>query len=338
MREFTRQAPAVFLIVASALIFGGCQSGDEAPAAEAPEAAPELQVLDVVATTSSLCFLVEELALDLAECEVLSEDAESFRPAPEQIVDIGNASLIVVNGLGMEKWLEGASLPASRVIEASATVDPIELETVTHSHGPEGEHSHRGTDPYVWMDPLALASQAEQIAAALARALPEHAPTIEQRRSDMVASLGALAAESRYRVLAAAGLSENEEFRFEFATLSPRFSYLARALGADLSSFVADEGEGAELSGHDLRHLESWLGRARFPVVLESAGVSTSGDGTGSPVSRQVAALDGTGLLLVELDDLSGSRPEAPEGAGDYVARFRENVSRIEAALSAAVE
>jgi ABC-type Zn uptake system ZnuABC Zn-binding protein ZnuA len=286
-------------------------------------------VLEVFATTRPLCYLVTELAQELAECEVLAPDAESYRPTPERIVEIGDADLIVVNGLGLEPWLEGASLPVSRVVEASATVDPIELEAVTHSHGPEGDHSHRETDPRAWLDPLSFARQADEIAAALARVLPEHQATIEQRRIDLEARLGALVADSRQRLESAIGPgSKGDASSFELASLSSHLRYFSRALGFGMKEFLPDD-EGPGLSDHDLEHLVNWIRKAKLPVV-----VFARQDASGSEAQRQLMALSSVQPSIVELDDLSGGSA----GAYDYAALFEDNVARLQAALSAATE
>lgn len=86
-----------------------------------------------------------------------------------------NADLIVLNGAGYAKWLQHVSLPMLRTIDSSRQFreDLIESKsTVTHSHGPGGEHSHTGTAFTTWLDFSQAAMQAESIYRALARKDP----------------------------------------------------------------------------------------------------------------------------------------------------------------------
>jgi zinc transport system substrate-binding protein len=59
------------------------------------------------------------------------------------------ANLIVVNGASFEKGLAKVTLAESRVVDtAKPLADELIVltETVTHTHGPQGKHSHEGID------------------------------------------------------------------------------------------------------------------------------------------------------------------------------------------------
>lgn len=101
-------------------------------------------------------------------------DPAFWRPGIADIAAIQGADLIALNGAGFAQWTTKASLPRSRLVDTSAEFSDayIKTETVTHSHGDDGEHSHTGTATYIWLDFELAASQAEALSAAMARRVP----------------------------------------------------------------------------------------------------------------------------------------------------------------------
>ena len=86
------------------------------------------------------------------------------------IADIGayqQADLILLNGAGYAKWVSKVSLPRSKTVDTSRGFKDQYItvkETMTHSHGAEGEHAHEGLAFTTWLDLSLAAKQAEAIA------------------------------------------------------------------------------------------------------------------------------------------------------------------------------
>jgi zinc transport system substrate-binding protein len=241
------------------LLLVACGRTDD-PAAEVA-ASPAAEPL-VVATTSPLgSWLVDAIGggdVRLSEAIPRDVDHHSFQPTAEQVVALGEADLVVLQGAGYEPWREGASLPESRVVDLSAGLSLIPVEGRTHSHGAEGEHSHAGADPATWMDPSLVLEQARQVLAALEAASPERAPAFLER---------AHALETELERIAARVAEIGESLRagdVAVAGDAGRYAYLARALGVELLE-LPDEPD-----SHDLGHLRRAVG-GRLLVVLRPA-------------------------------------------------------------------
>lgn len=87
------------------------------------------------------------------------------------------ADLIILNGAGYEKWTKKVSLPMLRKVDTSKAFreNLIHIDTtVTHSHGPGGDHSHGGTAFTTWLDFSQAVLQAEAICEALIRKMPSN--------------------------------------------------------------------------------------------------------------------------------------------------------------------
>lgn len=111
------------------------------------------------------------------------QSADDFQPTREQLQQLQHARLIVLSGNHLEKWADRSNLPSSRVADSGRALigHLIMVEGKAHSHGAGGEHSHKQPVPYVWLDPLLLAKQAEYISAAVGRSFPDHAKTVDKR-------------------------------------------------------------------------------------------------------------------------------------------------------------
>jgi putative ABC transport system permease protein len=104
-----------------------------------------------------------------------AEDPAFWKPQDQDIEEYQRADLILLNGAEYEKWLPAAVLPLTKQVVTSQAFADRYLnngEVVTHSHGPQGMHSHGLIDFNTWMDPKQAALQAHSIHDELARLIP----------------------------------------------------------------------------------------------------------------------------------------------------------------------
>lgn len=194
----------------------------------------------VVATVNyPLAWMAERLGGDAVE--VLfpvpeGRDPSFWRPGLSEIAGIQQADLIALNGAGFATWTTRTSLPRSRIVDTSAGFSDayIATQSVTHSHGADGEHSHTGTASYTWLDFAQAAEQAETLAAAMKRRMPELGDQIDVALSDLVADLAALDEETQAALTSLQGTP--------ILATHPRYQYLARAYGLDITSLEWDAG------------------------------------------------------------------------------------------------
>jgi zinc transport system substrate-binding protein len=182
----------------------------------------------VCTTTYPLKYFAERIGRGKVRvlCPVPSDEASLLRDIDAQAIRAyQTADLIVTNGAGFDDWVSMASVPESRLVDTSRPFEDelIELETVTHSHGPCGAHSHGGIDGHTWLDPVLAKAQAEEIRRAMASAFPDDADEFEKGFSSLAADLGELD-----RLLA--GASEAYDGRPIVAS-HPSYNYLARRYG-----------------------------------------------------------------------------------------------------------
>jgi zinc transport system substrate-binding protein len=104
-------------------------------------------------------------------------DPAYWSPAPEIISEYQQADLILLNGAGYAAWTANATLPRSGLVNTTAAITdrliPVE-STVTHTHGPAGDHSHGDTAFTTWLDPGIAIEQARAVLDAVVHARPQH--------------------------------------------------------------------------------------------------------------------------------------------------------------------
>ncbi|MEE9391494.1 MAG: metal ABC transporter substrate-binding protein [Planctomycetota bacterium] len=189
------------------------------------------QTLDrlVVATTFyPTTYFAERILGDLGEvkCPVPADaDPIFWKPRDEDIATFVAADLIILNGAEFEKWVASASLPESRVVNSAQELESeflnFESGATTHSHGPQGEHSHEGLDGHTWLDPLNAKRQAQAITKAMVRLLPQNKATLEANARALNQDLDTLDKNLRNLV------AEIDKLPAIFAS-HPAYNYLAK--------------------------------------------------------------------------------------------------------------
>ena len=161
-------------VVALALVLTGCS----AEAADSGE-------LSIVATTTQVADITRSIVGDEAEVYQLLEpgmSAHSYDPTPEALQELANADVLVINGGGLESWLDPVLESSGfdgETIDASEDVHPLE-STEDHDHGDEDHAEPEAhTDPHIWTDPTSVISMVSTIARGFGVAANDRASDFE---------------------------------------------------------------------------------------------------------------------------------------------------------------
>lgn len=165
-RSVCRVAAALLVWGAGAVLAGallapwsaGAQAVAPVPASPSPAVPPSDPAarVPVVASFSLLADLVRQIGGDRVEVQSLvpaGNDVHVFQPGPSAARALGQARLVVVNGLGFEGWI-------NRLIKASGFRGPVAVATegITPLRAGQGAgsghaHGHAGEpDPHAWQN------------------------------------------------------------------------------------------------------------------------------------------------------------------------------------------
>lgn len=315
-----------FPLLFAPVLLMSCGSGPKAPASKGsaggsgvPVGLPPCCAGKKTAYTENypLAWFAERIAGDAVQV-VLPAPADGdpafWKPDDKAIKAFQEADLILRNGASYAKWAGSVSLPEARVVNTSAGFKEqyITIESrTTHSHGPEGEHSHAGTDFNTWLDPQLAVLQARAVYEALCRLLPKRASVFESNLKTLVKDLEAL--DVGFRALVEGGTPP------PLVASHPVYNYVARRYGWNLKSMLWEPEKmpdeeawkklGTLLETHPARHM-----------IWE-----------GTPSSANATKLKADLGVESVVFDPCGNRP----AEGDYLSVMRRNLENLKPAFAA---
>lgn len=193
----------------------------------------------IVVVNQALHYFAERLldgAADVVFPVPKGVDPSFWRPSIADISMVQSADLILLNGAGFATWVDRVSLPRSRLVNTSAGYEDqfILTESITHSHGEGGEHSHEGIASYTWLDPTLAIAQAEAIATAVIARDLATVDHVNARLVDLSAELADLDATVRDALSGLQGIA--------MIATHPRYQYFARRYSLSVTSLEWDAG------------------------------------------------------------------------------------------------
>ncbi|WP_353808067.1 metal ABC transporter substrate-binding protein [Agromyces sp. SYSU T00194] len=194
---------ALALLATGALVLSGCATAVTADGGSGPS---------VVATTTQVADFTRELVGEQVEVTQLvgpNRSAHDFDPSAAQLLALANADALVVNGAGLETWLDDvidASGFDGTLIDASTGVpllaggdhdhadeahDDEAHDEETDDHADDADAGESG-NPHIWTDPARAALMVENIAAGLEQVDGIDAATLESAEDAYLGQLDAL--------------------------------------------------------------------------------------------------------------------------------------------------
>ena len=217
------------MVLLSTLIYFACSDKTE------EQSANESNVKKIASVNYPLHFFVTQIGggkIDAIYPIPAGVDPAYWEPTAEDIILYQEADLILLNGAGYAKWVDKVSLPPSKMINTSLSFKDkyIELEEgQSHSHGPEGEHEHKGFAFTTWLNFRYAKIQAEEIKNALIKLMPENEETFEDNYQILSKEIDDL--DKQMNELA-------NSFSDEILLAShPVYQYLSSGYGLNIESF-----------------------------------------------------------------------------------------------------
>ncbi|BCX78846.1 metal ABC transporter solute-binding protein, Zn/Mn family [Campylobacter sp. 19-13652] len=145
-------------------------------------------------------YFVKQIAADTVNVVSMvgnGDDPHTYEPRPEQVKALAKSDIYFGVGIEFEEvWLPKFkdSFKNLQFVDTSKGIEKIPMQdddddddapehiaehNHDHSHGHDHSghhhHDHDGLDPHVWLDPILVQTQAENIAEALSKAYPQNA-------------------------------------------------------------------------------------------------------------------------------------------------------------------
>ena len=245
----------------------------------------------IVVTYSILGSVVKDLVGDRANVIVSmpnGQDPHEWEPSAKDIETLTKADLIVQNGLGLEGGMEKALGQAKEVgVKFFTASDHITVRHVGEGEGiPSGDPDQAigAEDPHLWMDPLAMKSIVDALAAQIHTDLGIE---LSDRAKDLDSRLDGLNQEISDAVIA---LPEDNR---KLVTGHESMGYFAERYGFKLvGAIIPSITSQAEVSASDMAALKKLITDNQVRAIFTELG---------TPAAVSDAIGNETGVKVVEL-------------------------------------
>lgn len=275
--------------------------------AQAPEKLP------VVATFSILADFARNVGGERIEVTALvgpNGDIHVYQPKPADAKVLGAARLILVNGLGLEGWID-------RLIKASGAKAPVVVAATGIKPQQMREDGRLELDPHAWQSIANAKIYVANIRDALIAVDPEGASAYRANADTYLGKLDALDQEVR------AEIAKIPPGRRQIITTHDAFGYFGTAYGF---RFIAPEGVSTETeaSARDVAKIIRQIKASNIPAVfLENV--------TDPRLVRNIATESRAKVGGTLYSDALSS-PDGP--AATYIEMMHNNIRELSAALA----
>lgn len=270
--------------------------------------------LPVIASFSILADMVRQIggsAVAVATLVPADGDAHDYQPKPSDLRALNGARLVVLNGLGLEGWMD-------RLLQASGYAGPVVIATQGITARRMDAHGGMATDPHAWQDLRHGVIYARNIADGLVRADPANAAIY---RAGLAGYVGETERTDAWTL---AQLADIPADRRKILTSHDAFGYFGARYGIEFQGVQGIDTE-AEPSARGIAALVRQIRAENIRAVFVE---NMTNPKLAQAVARETGAVVGP---VVYSDALS-----PPGGPADtYLGMFRHNVPLFARAMRA---
>jgi zinc transport system substrate-binding protein len=240
-------------------------------------------------------------------------DPAHWDPTAKDITAVQSANLILLNGADYAKWTLRTTLPWSRTVVTTRDVEDQLIEVpdaVTHSHGPEGDHTHAALASETWLDPQLAIAQAQVVREELENLVPDASDSIKANFDALVNDLQHLDEQLNAAFSGASGI---------WTAADMAFSYLGRRYSVDLPVMHWDPGTAPTR--------EQWEKFEQLRAGRSPSWMIWPDD----PIPQTVDRLHDLGVGVIVFHP-AARQPET----GDYLSVMQDNVERLRGTMAKA--
>lgn len=268
----------------------------------------------VIAMNYPLASVAYQLAGEWADvqCPVPeNEDPAFWTPDDSQITAFQQADLVLLNAAGHEPWRERVSLsPLNLTFTSRGFHDQWirQDSTVSHQHGPDGEHTHSDFASTTWLDPVLFQEQVYVVGQSLIKLLPEKREEISSRVEKIKEELDQL--DQRWKLL-----TDKLQGRALIAS-HPVYQYLTKRYGWKMQSLHWEPRQ--SLSEKEWEQFEQLQKKGKADLMLWED----------VPVSETATELEKRQVRVIVIKPLGNGTLEE-----EILTQMRANLERFEAVL-----
>ena len=299
-------------VLSLVLLLASC--GATRQRADSPSAKKRLQV---VTTVLPITLFTRAVAGECATVTALipaNISPHDFQARPGDLAALRQANVLVINGLGMERFLDKLVAAAGNsqlaVIDSSRGIATIE-STDDHADHPHGQgQDHRAVNPHIWLDPLRAAQQVDTIRDGLVKADPGCAEGYRRNAAAYTSALRQLNSELASQLKPYSGKTF-----IAFHDVAP---YFAQRYGLK-ADFLVDVPE-LNPSPADLQRVATEVKQTQLKALLSEP---QQGQGSFNTLAQDL------GVTISVFDPMETGSAEAAKDPATYGRVMRRNVADL---------
>ena len=267
----------------------------------------------VLTTFTVLADLAQQVAGDRLEVRSITKlgaEVHGYEPTPSDLEGTQDASLIVQNGLGLERW-------ADRFVSSAGSVPTVTLSDGLQPELIAGDVDAGKPNPHAWTSPRRTEHYVDRLVKAFSQLDPAGSASFRQRGEAYKQELRQLDQELRQ------ALDQVPPDQRLLVSCEGAFTYLARDYGLD-EAYLWPVNAETQVTPRRLARLIDTVKQRRVPAVFCESTVS---DEAQREVARATGARFGGTFFVDSLSDSSGPAPS-------LLALQRHNVGLIVKGLS----
>ncbi len=284
---------AVVVGIVTACSSSSTPSPSSAPSSSNSSAPAASASLTVVASTTVFADMVRNVGGDrisVASLVPANGDVHTFEPRPSDVRTLAGASLIVMNGLGLDDWLDktvGNAAPRATVVKLG-----VDLPGATYV---VGEEASGPPNPHLWMNVQYAIGYVDRIAAALKQADPADSATFDANAAAYKQTLTTLDGWVKDQI---GSIPQDNR---KFVSFHDAFPYYAAAYGLTIVG-VAVEAPGQDPSAAYTAQLIDAIKQAHVKAIFSEAQFPAK-------LVDQLASATGASVVSDLYDDAIGDPP-----------------------------
>lgn len=250
-------------------------------------AAPATKVR-IFVTVPPQAYLAERIGGEAVEVHTLvgkGQDPHTFEPTPRQAAALAGASLFFTVDIPFEKQLAAKVAAGNRnlrIVDSTKGIVRLPLTEAHHEAHVKDNHAENEADPHLWLAPDNLRIMADNMAAALSSAMPEHKEALHKNLASLKQEISNLDKQLAATLAPHRGKT--------FYVFHPAFGYFAQAYGLKQKA--------VEISGKSPtpRQLTALIRQARKDrvrtIFVQPQFDSKSADTVAQAINGTVAPID----------------------------------------------
>ena len=277
-------------------------------------ATPEPGMPKVLAVETFLAEITQNIAGDRLTVESLlpeNTDPHSYQPAPRDIIKVSWSDVLIINGVGIESFLEPLLANAGGrrlVITASQGLTP--------RPDPSGEHPEG--DPHFWLDPNNVIQYVKNIRDGLIEADPQGSTIYTNNAATYVTRLEELDAWIKEQVTK---IPANQR---QLVTNHDSLGYFAARYGFTIvGSIIPSVSSEADPTARQLANLIDQIRKSKAKAIFMETGSNLN---LADQISGETKTRIVTDLYIHSISNANGLAPT-------YIEMMKYNVSQIVNAL-----